>query len=83
MHETPYGLEYFLEDNGRAPFTEWLSHLRDRNAHARISARINRVKLGNFGDIKALGEGVSELRIDYGPGYRLYYAMNGKTVYCS
>jgi putative addiction module killer protein len=80
MHETPYRLEYFLEDDGRAPFTEWLSHLRDRNAHARISARLNRVKLGNFGDVKALGEGVNELRIDYGPGYRLYYAMNGKTV---
>ena len=48
--------------------------------HARISARLNRLKLGNFGIAKSLGDGVSELKIDYGPGYRLYYAMNGKTV---
>lgn len=80
MTDTPYRLEYYLEDDGRAPFTEWLLHLRDRNAHARISARLNRVKLGNFGIVKALGDGVIELKIDYGPGYRVYYAMNGKTV---
>lgn len=80
MTETPYQLEYYLEDNGSAPFAEWLSGLRDRNAHARISARLNRLKLGNFGIAKSLGDGVNELKIDYGPGYRLYYAMNGKTV---
>lgn len=80
MTETSYQLEYYLEDNGSAPFTEWLSGLRDRNAHARISARLNRLKLGNFGIAKSLGDGVNELKIDYGPGYRLYYAMNGKTV---
>ena len=80
MTDTPYRLEYFLEDDGSAPFTEWLSNLRDRNAHARISVRLNRVKLGNFGVVKALGDGVNELKIDYGPGYRVYYAMNGKTV---
>lgn len=76
---TPYRLGYFLEDDGSAPFTEWLLSLRDRNAHARISARLNRLKLGNFGVVKALGDGVNELKIDYGPGYRLYYAMNGKS----
>jgi putative addiction module killer protein len=80
MTDTPYRLEYYLEDNGRAPLTEWLSNLRDRNAHARISARLNRVKLGSFGIVKALGDGVHELKIDYGPGYRVYYAMSGKTV---
>jgi putative addiction module killer protein len=78
--DTPYRLEYYIEDNGRAPLTEWLSNLRDRDAHARISARLNRVKLGNFGMIKALGDGVIELKIAYGPGYRVYSAMNGKTV---
>jgi putative addiction module killer protein len=80
MTDTPFRLEYYLEDDGSAPFTEWLSHLRDRDAHARISARLNRVKLGNFGIIKVLGDGVNEIKIDYGPGYRLYYAMNGKTI---
>lgn len=80
MTDTPYNLQYYLEDDGTAPFTEWLSNLRDCDAHARISARLNRVKLGNFGIIKALGDGVNEIKIDYGPGYRLYYAMNGKTI---
>jgi len=80
MTGTHYRLEYFLEDDGSAPFVDWFSTLRDRNAHARISARLNRVKLGNFGVVKALGNGVMELKIDYGPGYRIYYAMNDKTV---
>jgi len=80
MIDTPYQLEYYLEDDGHAPFTEWLSTLRDRDAHARIDARLVRVRLGNFGIIKPVGDGVIEMKIDYGPGYRLYYAMNGKTV---
>jgi putative addiction module killer protein len=80
MADTIYRLEYYLEDDGRAPFTVWLSNIHDRDAHARISARLNRLKLGNFGVFKALGDGVIELKIDYGPGYRIYYAMNGKTV---
>ncbi len=80
MADTAYRLEYYLEDDGRAPFTVWLSNIHDRAAHARISARLNRLKLGNFGVVKALGGGVIELKIDYGPGYRVYYAMKGKTV---
>ena len=80
MIDLPYRVEYYLEDDGSAPFTVWLSNLRDRCAHARISARLNRVKLGNFCIVKALGDGVIELKVDYGPGYRVYYAMSGKTV---
>jgi len=80
MSDTPYTLKHYLDDNGEAPFIKWMSNLRDRNAHARVSARLNRLKLGNFGDVKALGDGVNELKIDYGPGYRVYYAMSGKTV---
>lgn len=80
MPDTPYTVRYYLDDNGEAPFIKWLTALRDRNAHARISARLNRVKLGNFGDVKALGDGVLEMRIDYGPGYRAYYAMEGTTI---
>jgi putative addiction module killer protein len=80
MSDTPYSLRYYLDDNGEAPFIKWLTSLRDRNAHARISARLNRIKLGGFGDVKALGDGVYELRIDYGPGYRVYYAMDGATI---
>lgn len=57
----------------------WLAGLGDLKARARIAARLDRLSLGNFGDCKALRGGVSELRIDWGPGYRVYYAMLGKT----
>jgi putative addiction module killer protein len=61
-------------------FTDWLEGLRDGRALERILARINRLRCGNFGDVKPVGSGVSELRIDYGPGYRLYVTQRGKTV---
>jgi putative addiction module killer protein len=80
MPETPYQLEYYLDDNGNAPFLEWLYSLRDKVAVYRIRARLDRVELGNFGTAKPVGDGVSELKIDHGPGYRVYYAMNGKSV---
>ena len=54
-------------------FSNWLRKLRDLQALARIQIRIRRLSLGNFGDTKSVGEGVSELRIDYGPGYRVYF----------
>lgn len=61
-------------------FTEWLAGLRDHNARARIVTRIRRLELGNPGDVKAVGEGVSEMRITYGPGYRVYFVSQGTTV---
>lgn len=61
-------------------FAKWLKSLRDADAKARINARIRRLSLGNPGDVKPVGEGVSELRIDYGPGYRIYYVRKGKAV---
>lgn len=63
-----------------ATFDRWLSDLRDRNAKSRIEARIRRLSLGNPGDVKPVGEGVSEMRIDYGPGYRVYYQRRGMLV---
>ena len=54
--------------------------MRDREARARIDARIRRLSLGNPGDVKPVGEGVSELRIDYGPGYRVYFVQRGQTL---
>jgi len=61
-------------------YSEWFAALRDRRARARINARIRRLSLGNPGDVKPVGEGVSELRIDYGPGYRVYFTQRGRKV---
>ncbi len=61
-------------------YARWFSSLRDRLARARIDARIRRLSLGNPGDVKPVGEGVSELRIDYGPGYRVYFVQRGHTL---
>ena len=61
-------------------FSKWYDSLRDRNARARIQARIDRLELGNPGDMKPVGEGVSEMRIDYGPGYRVYFMHRDRQV---
>jgi putative addiction module killer protein len=61
-------------------FSKWIDGLRDIRARARILVRIERLAAGNPGDVKAVGEGVSELRIDYGPGYRVYYKKQGQKV---
>ena len=63
-----------------ATFLNWLRDLRDIRAMARIQVRIDRLALGNPGDVKPVGEGVSELRVDYGPGYRIYFAQHGKVL---
>ena len=69
-------LEYVTE-SGRCPFGEWLNGLRDVQARALIRKRLNRVRLGNLGDSKNLGEGVKEMRMDFGPGYRIYFGDDG------
>ena len=61
-------------------FTKWFNELKDRRAKARIQARIDRVEMGNFGDVAPVGEGVSELRIFYGSGYRVYFIRRGSVV---
>ena len=69
----------YVSQSGIDVVGNWLARLGDLKAQARIAARLDRLSLGNFGDCKALREGVSELRIDWGPGYRVYYAMFGRT----
>jgi putative addiction module killer protein len=61
-------------------FDNWLSALADQKAVAKIVSRIERLGLGNPGDVKPVGEGVSEMRLTYGPGYRIYYKQTGKTI---
>jgi putative addiction module killer protein len=63
-------------------FDGWLRELRDIRARARIEARILRLSHGNPGDVKFLGSGVSEMRIDYGPGYRVYFTRRGRSLLC-
>ena len=70
---------YQLEDKS-TPVTEWLRGLRDTRARAQIGVRLLRVSLGNFGDCKSVGEGVAELRVDIGAGYRVYYGKHGQTL---
>jgi putative addiction module killer protein len=69
----------YLTTAGRNVFSEWLAELADRHAKARIAVRIDRLSQGSFGDCKVLRGGLFEMRIDWGPGYRVYYAMIGQT----
>lgn len=70
-------LRLYVDVQGRVPLTEWLAQLRDMKARAQIQARLARVAAGNFGDCKPLRDGVQELRIDFGPGYRVYLSRQG------
>lgn len=73
-------LRYYTDSKGHQPLTEWLEALRDVKARAQIRARLARVEAGNFGDCKPLREGVMELRIDLGPGYRVYLSRQGQLL---
>lgn len=70
-------LREYQTEAGRNPFREWLHGLRDEGVRARIRVRLNRVRLGNFGDSKQVGGGVHELRFSFGPGYRVYFGLDG------
>jgi putative addiction module killer protein len=65
-------LEVYVTEGGRAPFLDWRNALRDVRGRAKIRARLDRVRLGNLGDCVSVGDGVEELRVDFGPGYRVY-----------
>ncbi|PHJ55740.1 addiction module protein [Nostoc linckia z18] len=80
MEVQPREIRNYLTVDGKNVFDEWLDTLRDRKAKAKIRARLDRVEDGNLGDYKSVGEDVCELRIDYGPGYRIYFGQEGITV---
>ncbi|MFK8251794.1 type II toxin-antitoxin system RelE/ParE family toxin [Ancylobacter terrae] len=67
-----------MEVRQSADYAAWFASLRDERARSRVLIRVRRLSLGNPGDVKPVGEGVSELRVDYGPGYRVYFAQRGE-----
>jgi len=75
-----FNIREYLAENGKSPFSDWLLGLKDLSARARVRTRLDRASLGNLGDYASVGRGVYELRIFYGPGYRVYYSQEGKTV---
>ncbi|MEE8058445.1 MAG: type II toxin-antitoxin system RelE/ParE family toxin [Pseudomonadales bacterium] len=70
-----------MDEKGNSPYAQWLGGLRDKRATARIIMRVDKMEIGLFGDVEPIGEGLSELRIHYGPGYRVYYGKEGQQVY--
>ncbi|MEN9576236.1 MAG: hypothetical protein RL514_4091 [Verrucomicrobiota bacterium] len=80
MLATSKEIVVFRAKDGEVPFEAWLDEVPDQRAVARVLARLARVRQGNLGDCKAVGEGVSELRVDYGPGYRVYFGQQGRTL---
>ena len=70
-------IRHYVSRSGKDVFDQWLTRLADTRTQAKIAVRINRLAAGNFGDCKSLRQGLFELRIDWGPGYRIYYAMLG------
>lgn len=73
-------LRRYQSENGGTPVTDWLNGLRDTRARARIEIRFRRVMTGNFGDCKPVGEGVTEMRVDIGAGYRVYFGQQGRRL---
>lgn len=71
---------YFADANGKEPYSEWLKTLRDAQTRQRIIRRIDRMEAGNYGDFKALKNGLFELRLFFGSGYRIYFGEDGDTV---
>lgn len=75
-----FTLEYYIAETGKTPFKDWLESLKDINARAKIRVALDRIRLGNLGHAGSVGEGVHELKIDYGPGYRVYCGFAGATI---
>lgn len=71
-------IRHYVNPAGKDVFDDWLTELADARAQAKIATRINRLAAGNFGECKSLRQGLYELRVDWGPGYRVYFAMIGK-----
>ncbi|HSW70065.1 MAG TPA: type II toxin-antitoxin system RelE/ParE family toxin [Gammaproteobacteria bacterium] len=77
---TPRILRNYMTLNGKVPFSDWLNSLKDPVTRLRIRRRLDRLEIGNFGDCKPIGEGVSELRLAFGPAYRIYFAEQDDVI---
>lgn len=75
-----FEVQDYLSPDGDDPYAQWLAGLADRQAKARVLVRVLRMAAGNFGECRPLSDGVWELKIDHGPGYRVYYAQAGKRL---
>ena len=75
-----YKIEIYQTDSGKRPFSIWVKGIKDRLAKAKIRLRLDRLEMGNFGQCESVGEGVFELKIDFGPGYRIYFGLAGMTA---
>ena len=80
MEIGPRIIRNYVTPDSREPFEEWLNSLKDKKTQAIVLERLNRVRLGNLGDCRHLGDGVHELRIHYGPGYRIYFGELEKVI---
>ncbi|MBC6474199.1 MAG: type II toxin-antitoxin system RelE/ParE family toxin [Hormoscilla sp. GM102CHS1] len=80
MEVRPREIRRYITPDGKITFAEWFDSLRDRKAKAKIKERLKRVSFGNLGDHRSVGESVFELRINYGPGYRVYFGQTGSTI---
>jgi putative addiction module killer protein len=80
MDKSMFKVLIYRSADGREPFAEWFESIRDPSNQDRIDVRLRRMELGNLGDHRAVGEGVCELRLHFGPGYRVYFAREGDTV---
>ncbi|MEG4812702.1 type II toxin-antitoxin system RelE/ParE family toxin [Microcoleus sp. F8-D3] len=80
MEAQPKEIQSYSQPDGRVPFDEWLESLRDFKGKAKIVKRLERVSNGNLGDCRSVGEGVSELKIDFCPGYRVYFGQVGAII---
>ena len=80
MEVQPRELRIYTTLDGRAPYSDWLNGLRDNQIRGVVRTRLNRIRLGNLGDSKAVGDGIYEFRIDYGPGFRIYFGQDGTNL---
>lgn len=80
MSPNHFEIEYYVTANGKKPILEFLKSLKDKRAEARVRVKLDYLRLGHFGDCRFIADGVHELRIHFGPGYRIYFAMERNKI---